>query len=133
MKLFRRCLALGVAVCLICRKSALLLGQLLVAMPDASFVAGAIVVCWGCPCLAMRDSSYVVERLRIPRGRKLESAVVLVACSTYDPSIIISGRLVESLYFSDANGGPAFKGLDARPPGLLLVLHGHIEMYSMMP
>ncbi|OWM64713.1 hypothetical protein CDL15_Pgr000849 [Punica granatum] len=88
MKLFRRCFAPGVLVCLIYRKSALLLGQLLVAIPDASFVAGAIVVCWGCPCLAMRDSSYVVERLRIPRGRKSESAVVLAACSTCDPNII---------------------------------------------
>ncbi|OWM84272.1 hypothetical protein CDL15_Pgr011657 [Punica granatum] len=78
MKLFRRCFAPGVAVCLICRKSALLLGQLLVALPDASFVTGAIVVCWGCPSLAMRDSSSMVERLRIPRGRKSESVVVLV-------------------------------------------------------
>ncbi|OWM76620.1 hypothetical protein CDL15_Pgr009185 [Punica granatum] len=88
MKLFRRCFALGVAVCLICRKSALPLGQLLIALPDTSFVAGAIVVCWGCPSLAMRDSSFVVERLRIPRGRKSEYAVVLPACSTCDPNII---------------------------------------------
>ncbi|OWM75318.1 hypothetical protein CDL15_Pgr012278 [Punica granatum] len=99
-------------VCLICRKSALLLGQLLVALPDASFVARAIVVCWECPSLAMRDSSSVVERLRIPRGRKLESAVVLVACSTYDPSII---------------------SLNARPPRLLLALHRHIETFSKVP
>ncbi|OWM72763.1 hypothetical protein CDL15_Pgr024815 [Punica granatum] len=88
MKLLRRCFALGVAGCLIYRKPALLLGRLLVALPSAGFVAGAIVVCWGCPGRAMRDSSSGVERLRIPRGRKSESAVVLVACSTYDPSII---------------------------------------------
>ncbi|OWM85996.1 hypothetical protein CDL15_Pgr003948 [Punica granatum] len=68
--------ASGVAMCLICRKSALLLGQLLVALPDASFVAGAIVVCWGCPSLAMRDSNSGVECLRIPRSRESESAVV---------------------------------------------------------
>ncbi|OWM84379.1 hypothetical protein CDL15_Pgr021055 [Punica granatum] len=78
MKLFHRCFAPWVAVCLICRKSALLLGQLLVALPGAGFIAGAIVVYWGCPHRAMRDSSSGVERLRIPRGRKLESAVALV-------------------------------------------------------
>ncbi|OWM76933.1 hypothetical protein CDL15_Pgr011658 [Punica granatum] len=71
MKLFRRCFAPGVAVCLIYRKSALLLGQLLVALPDASFVAWAIVVCWGCPSLAMRDWGSMVERLRILRGSKI--------------------------------------------------------------
>ncbi|OWM77788.1 hypothetical protein CDL15_Pgr011149 [Punica granatum] len=49
---------------------------------------GRLPVCWGCPSRTMRDSSSEVERLRIPRGRKSESAVVLVACSTYDPSII---------------------------------------------
>ncbi|OWM85337.1 hypothetical protein CDL15_Pgr021092 [Punica granatum] len=90
MKLLRRCYAPGVAVCLICRKPALLLGRLLVALPGAGFIAGAIVVCWGCPGRAMRDSSSGVERLRIPRGRKSKSAVVLMACSTYDPSIIMS-------------------------------------------
>ncbi|OWM80206.1 hypothetical protein CDL15_Pgr003918 [Punica granatum] len=37
------------------------------------------------------------------------------------------GRPVESFYFGDANEAPAFIGLDARPPGLLLALHGHIE------
>ncbi|OWM90642.1 hypothetical protein CDL15_Pgr018969 [Punica granatum] len=78
MKLFHRYFAPGVAVCLICRKSALLLGRLLVALPGAGFIAGAIVVCWGCPRRAMRDSSSRVERLRIPRGQKSESAVVLV-------------------------------------------------------
>ncbi|OWM71187.1 hypothetical protein CDL15_Pgr011314 [Punica granatum] len=78
MKLLRRCSALGVAVCLVCRKSALPLGRLLVALPGAGFIAGAIVVCWGCPGHAMRDSSSRVERLRIPRGRKSESAVVIV-------------------------------------------------------
>ncbi|OWM65581.1 hypothetical protein CDL15_Pgr023851 [Punica granatum] len=77
MKLLRRCFTPGVAVCLNCRKPALLLGRLLVALPGVSFVAGAIVVCWGCPGRAMRDSSSGVERLRIPRGRKSESAVVL--------------------------------------------------------
>ncbi|OWM84130.1 hypothetical protein CDL15_Pgr028822 [Punica granatum] len=74
---FHRCFAPGVTACLICRKSALLLGQLLVALPGAGFIAGAIVVCWGCPGRAMRDSSSGVERLRIPRGRKSESAIVL--------------------------------------------------------
>ncbi|PKI59053.1 hypothetical protein CRG98_020541 [Punica granatum] len=40
------------------------------------------------------------------------------------------GRPVESFCFGDANGGPAFRGPDARPPGLLLALHGHIETFS---
>ncbi|OWM90305.1 hypothetical protein CDL15_Pgr014143 [Punica granatum] len=88
MKLLRRCSAPGVAVCLTCRKPILLLGRLLVALPGAGFIAGAIVVCWGCPGLAMRDSSSGVERLRIPRGRKSESAVVLVGGCTCDPDII---------------------------------------------
>ncbi|OWM72888.1 hypothetical protein CDL15_Pgr023294 [Punica granatum] len=88
MKLLHRCFAPGVAVCLICRKLALLLGRLLVALPGADFITGVIVVCWGCPGRAMRDSSSVVERLLIPRGRKSESAVVLAACSTCDPNII---------------------------------------------
>ncbi|PKI48610.1 hypothetical protein CRG98_031029 [Punica granatum] len=42
---------------LICRKPASPLGRLLVALPDVGSVAGAIVVCWGCPGLAMKDSS----------------------------------------------------------------------------
>ncbi|OWM68432.1 hypothetical protein CDL15_Pgr026976 [Punica granatum] len=78
MKLLRRCSAPGVVVCLICRKPALLLGRLLVALPDVSSVAMAIVVRWRCPGRAMKDSSSVVERLRIPRGRKSESAIVPV-------------------------------------------------------
>ncbi|PKI56043.1 hypothetical protein CRG98_023566, partial [Punica granatum] len=45
-------------------------------LPEAGFAARAIA-CWGCPSRAMRDSSSRVERLRIPRGRKSESAVVL--------------------------------------------------------
>ncbi|PKI68278.1 hypothetical protein CRG98_011329 [Punica granatum] len=40
---------------------------------------------------------------------------------------------VESFCFGDANGGPAFRGPDVRPPGLLLALHGHIEMFSKVP
>ncbi|PKI70632.1 hypothetical protein CRG98_008865 [Punica granatum] len=28
---------------------------------------------------------------------------------------------------------PISEGLDVRPPGLLLVMHGHIETFSMMP
>ncbi|OWM71810.1 hypothetical protein CDL15_Pgr020687 [Punica granatum] len=40
------------------------------------------------------------------------------------------GRPVESFCFGDANGGPSFRGPDARPPGLLLALHGHIETFS---
>ncbi|OWM91119.1 hypothetical protein CDL15_Pgr010149 [Punica granatum] len=43
------------------------------------------------------------------------------------------GGLVESFCFGDANGGPALKGLDVRPPRLLLALHGHIEMFSKVP
>ncbi|PKI44988.1 hypothetical protein CRG98_034627 [Punica granatum] len=31
------------------------------------------------------------------------------------------------------NGFPFFEGLDTRPPGLLLAMHGHIETFSMMP
>ncbi|OWM72546.1 hypothetical protein CDL15_Pgr017287 [Punica granatum] len=88
MKLLRRCSAPGVAVCLICRKPALLLGRLLVALPGADFIAGAIVVCWGYPGHAMRDSSSGIERLRIPRGQKSESAVVLVGGCTCNPNII---------------------------------------------
>ncbi|OWM76660.1 hypothetical protein CDL15_Pgr009225 [Punica granatum] len=42
---------------LICRKPASPLGRLLVPLPDVGSVAGAIVVCWGCPGLAMKDSS----------------------------------------------------------------------------
>ncbi|OWM77771.1 hypothetical protein CDL15_Pgr012473 [Punica granatum] len=42
-------------------------------------------------------------------------------------------RHPKSLYFSDANGGPAFKGLDAMPSRLLLALHGNIEMFSKVP
>ncbi|OWM76431.1 hypothetical protein CDL15_Pgr023974 [Punica granatum] len=57
MKLLYRCFTPGVAVCLICRRPALLLGQLLAALPDVGSVAGAIVVCWGCFGLAMKDSS----------------------------------------------------------------------------
>ncbi|OWM74447.1 hypothetical protein CDL15_Pgr003950 [Punica granatum] len=43
---------------------------------EAGFAARAIA-CWGCLGRAMRDSSSGVEHLRIPRGRKSESAVVL--------------------------------------------------------
>ncbi|OWM75128.1 hypothetical protein CDL15_Pgr017254 [Punica granatum] len=28
---------------------------------------------------------------------------------------------------------PVSEGIDTRPPGLLLVMHGHIETFSMMP
>ncbi|OWM76794.1 hypothetical protein CDL15_Pgr021186 [Punica granatum] len=42
-------------------------------------------------------------------------------------------RPVGSFCFGDANGGPASKGLDARPPGLLLALHGHIKTFSKVP
>ncbi|OWM78286.1 hypothetical protein CDL15_Pgr028279 [Punica granatum] len=45
----------------------------------------------------------------------------------------LPGRPVESFCFDDANGGPAFKGPDARPPGLLLALHGHIDTFSKVP
>ncbi|OWM74510.1 hypothetical protein CDL15_Pgr026345 [Punica granatum] len=43
------------------------------------------------------------------------------------------GRPMESFCFGDANGGPAFKGPDVRPPRLLLALHGHIETFSKVP
>ncbi|OWM87271.1 hypothetical protein CDL15_Pgr022214 [Punica granatum] len=43
------------------------------------------------------------------------------------------GRPVESFCFGDANGGPAFRGPDVRPPRLLLALHGHIETFSKVP
>ncbi|OWM87223.1 hypothetical protein CDL15_Pgr017481 [Punica granatum] len=112
MKLLRRCSAPGVAVCLICRKPALLLGRLLVALLGAGFIAEAIVVCWGCPRRAMRDSSSVVERLRIPRGQKSESAVVLAFVV---PVILISLR-------------PRCEASEA-PVGLA----GHIETFSKVP
>ncbi|OWM63173.1 hypothetical protein CDL15_Pgr009398 [Punica granatum] len=121
MKLFHRCFAPRVAECLICRKSALLLGQLLVALPGAGFIAGAIVVCWGCPRRAMRDSSSGVERLRIPRGRKSESAVVLVFVVPVFLTSLVSYGITSDL------------GPDVRPPGLLLALHGHIETFSKVP
>ncbi|OWM90288.1 hypothetical protein CDL15_Pgr014126 [Punica granatum] len=121
MKLLRRCSAPGVAVCLICRKLALLLGRLLVALPGVGFIAGAIVVCWGCPGRAMRDSSSRVERLRIPRGRKSKTAVV--------PAFVVPVILTSLV----SHGITSDLGLDVRPPGLLLALHGHIEMFSKVP
>ncbi|PKI50068.1 hypothetical protein CRG98_029537 [Punica granatum] len=75
MKLLRRCFALGVAGCLIYRKPALLLGRLLVALPSAGFVAGAIVVCWGCPGRAMRDSSSGFARVKGPKDSTSECVV----------------------------------------------------------
>ncbi|OWM78290.1 hypothetical protein CDL15_Pgr028283 [Punica granatum] len=122
MKLLRRCFAPGVAVCLICRKPALLLGRLLVALPGAGFVARAIVVCWGCPGRAMRDSSSRVERL----CKKMFLRRMLFSFGSPE-------RPVKSLYFSDANGGLAFRGLNARHSRLLLALHGHIETFSKVP
>ncbi|PKI49043.1 hypothetical protein CRG98_030566 [Punica granatum] len=92
MKLLRRCSAPGVAICLICRKPALLLGRLLVALPGKRKCLRRMLFSFGSP-----------------------------------------GRPVESFCFGDANGGPAFRGPDARPPGLLLALHGHIETFSKMP
>ncbi|OWM70392.1 hypothetical protein CDL15_Pgr008681 [Punica granatum] len=111
-EVLRRCSAPEVLVCLICRKPALLLGRLLVALPDVSSVAVAIVVRWRCPGRAMKDSSSVVERLRIPRGRKSESAVVPVFVI---PVILTSLRL------------------RCEASGLLLALHGHIETFSKVP
>ncbi|PKI66971.1 hypothetical protein CRG98_012636 [Punica granatum] len=43
------------------------------------------------------------------------------------------GRPMESFCFGDVNGGPTFRGPDARPLGLLLALHGHIETFSKVP
>ncbi|PKI71120.1 hypothetical protein CRG98_008488 [Punica granatum] len=88
MKLLRRCLAPGVAVCLICRKPALLLGRLLVALP----------------------------------GKKI-----------FETHALQFRVAVKSLYLSDANGGLAFRSLNAKPPGLLLALHGYIETFSKVP
>ncbi|OWM80561.1 hypothetical protein CDL15_Pgr015573 [Punica granatum] len=126
MKLPCRCFAPGVAVCLIYRKPALLLGRLLVALPGPGFVVGAIVVCWGCPSLAMRYSSSGMERLRIPRGKRKCLRRMLFSFGSH-------GRPVKSFCFGDANGDPAFRGPDVRPPGLLLALHGHIETFSKVP
>ncbi|OWM77358.1 hypothetical protein CDL15_Pgr016755 [Punica granatum] len=67
MKLLRRCFAPGTAVYLICRKPASLLGRLLVVLPDVGSVAWAVVVCWGCPGLAMKDLSSG-RSAHVPRG-----------------------------------------------------------------
>ncbi|OWM80127.1 hypothetical protein CDL15_Pgr002568 [Punica granatum] len=82
MKLLRQCFALGVAVCLIFRKPALLLGRLLVALPGAGFVAGAIVVCWGCPDRAMRDSSSGVSRPSDPKLKNMRREHILLLVLT---------------------------------------------------
>ncbi|OWM76883.1 hypothetical protein CDL15_Pgr012494 [Punica granatum] len=103
---------------------------------DAGPATEAIVAHWGCPDRMMRDSSFGVERLRIPRSRKSESAVAFAACSTCDPVIINSGRKsnpVKSFCIGDANGIPFSKASIRGPPGLLPAMHGHIEMFSMMP
>ncbi|PKI51277.1 hypothetical protein CRG98_028341 [Punica granatum] len=80
---------------------------------------GRLPVYWGCPGLvigtrALGWSTYV------PRGIGNQS---LPFGSPRRP--------MESFCFGDANGGPAFKGPDARPPGLLLALH--IETFSKLP
>ncbi|PKI73751.1 hypothetical protein CRG98_005855 [Punica granatum] len=109
---------------------------LVVRMADAGPATEAIVAHWGCPDRMMRDSSFGVERLRIPRSRKSESAVAFAACSTCDPVIINSGRKsnpVKSFCIGDANGIPFSKASIRGPPGLLPAMHGHIEMFSMMP
>ncbi|OWM69330.1 hypothetical protein CDL15_Pgr003931 [Punica granatum] len=66
----------------------------------------------------MWDSSSVVEHLRIPRGRKSESAVVLAFVVPVILTSLVSHGITSDL------------GPDTRPPGLLLVLHGYIEMFS---
>ncbi|OWM65109.1 hypothetical protein CDL15_Pgr028292 [Punica granatum] len=112
-------------------------------LSEAGFAARAIA-CWGCPGRAMRDSSSRVERLRIPRGRKSESAVVLAVVVPVILTSLVShgitsdffgspGRPVESFCLGDACGGPAFGGPDVRPPGFLLALDGHIETFSKVP
>ncbi|PKI60432.1 hypothetical protein CRG98_019173 [Punica granatum] len=83
---------------------------------------GRLHVCWGCPSLVMWDSSSRVERLR---KRKYLQRMLF--------SFGSPGRPVESFCFGDANGGPAFRGPDARHPGLLLALHGHMETFSKVP
>ncbi|OWM71803.1 hypothetical protein CDL15_Pgr001010 [Punica granatum] len=90
-------------------------------LPEAGFPAREIIVCWGCPGRAMRDSSSGVERLRIPRGRKSESAVV--------PAFVIPVILTSLVI----HGITSDLGPDVRPPGLLLALHGHIETFSKVP
>ncbi|OWM91541.1 hypothetical protein CDL15_Pgr024865 [Punica granatum] len=92
---------------LICRRLVSLLGRLL--------------VCWGCPSLVIWDSSSRVERLRTPRDRESESAVVLAFVVPVILTSLVSHGITSDL------------GLDARPPGLPLALHGHIETFSKVP
>ncbi|OWM85342.1 hypothetical protein CDL15_Pgr021097 [Punica granatum] len=75
----------------------------------------------------MRDSSSGVERLRIPRGRKSKSVVVLAFVVPVILTSLISHGITSNLW------DPIFEGLDVRPPGLLLALHGHIETFSKVP
>ncbi|OWM77656.1 hypothetical protein CDL15_Pgr017056 [Punica granatum] len=49
---------------------------------------GRLLVHWGCPGLAMRDSSFRVQCIRTPRNGELESTVVLAACCSCDPDTI---------------------------------------------
>ncbi|PKI46462.1 hypothetical protein CRG98_033160 [Punica granatum] len=82
MKLLRRCFAPETLVSPLRRLLAgiapvSLLGlslarRLLVAPPDAGFVAWAVVVCWGCPDLAMKDSSSG-RSAHVPRGMENQS------------------------------------------------------------
>ncbi|PKI45024.1 hypothetical protein CRG98_034596 [Punica granatum] len=78
MKLLYRCFAPWVAVCLICRKPTLLLGRLLVALPDVGSVPGAIVVRWGCPGLAMRDFTLRPPTPRSSRANNRVSRMPLI-------------------------------------------------------
>ncbi|PKI76300.1 hypothetical protein CRG98_003306 [Punica granatum] len=71
---------------------------------------GRLPVCWGCPDTGKRK---------------------YLRCMLF--SFGSPGRPVESFCFGDANWGPAFRGPDARPPGFLLALHGHIETFSKVP
>ncbi|PKI77751.1 hypothetical protein CRG98_001875 [Punica granatum] len=52
------------------------------------------------------------------------------------PRILIRQRptlLLEQLHFVECQMGPVLGGLDARPPGLPLAMHGHIETSPTMP
>ncbi|OWM84389.1 hypothetical protein CDL15_Pgr017493 [Punica granatum] len=72
----------------------------------------------------MRDSSSRVERLRTPRGRKSKSAVVLA----FVVPVTLALSVCHEVYKQCVN-----TGLDARSPGLMLAMHGHIETFSKMP
>ncbi|OWM77781.1 hypothetical protein CDL15_Pgr012483 [Punica granatum] len=82
---------------------------------------GWLPVCWGCPSLVLCHSSSRVEHLRTPRDRESESAVV--------PAFVVPVILTSLV----SHGITSDLGPNARPPGLLLALHGHIKTFSKVP